>query len=180
MQRLFLIVGPSGSGKSTLVSKLKDLGMVESVSVTSRRPRPGEVEGVHYFFVERSRFEELRDAGEMVECVEYNGNLYGSTKASVREALSRGGGKCVVVVEGHGARQYRDAFPGMCETIFLMPPPLADLRRRLEGRGDSAEVVDVRMRSVSKEMIFAVEAEHPIEPGTPEEVLARVLAVIRP
>lgn len=178
MQKIFLIVGPSGSGKSTLVSKLKGAGMVEAVSVTTRRMRPGEVDGEHYYFVDRPRFEELRAAGELIESVEYNGNAYGMTKAAVGLALARGAGKCVVIVEGHGARQFRAAFPGICETVFLLPPPADEIRRRLEARGDAPVLVEQRLASVAREMIFAVEADREVPAGTPEETFERVIGAI--
>jgi guanylate kinase len=178
MNRLFLVVGPSGTGKTTLVAKLKMHGIPEVVSLTTRKPRPGEVPGVTYHYVERSAFEALREAGEMVEWVEYNGNLYGSTRAEVAECLERGRGCATVIVEGHGAQQFRRAFPGVCETIFLMPPNESELRRRLASRGDSPTAVEERLRLVAKEMIYAVEADHTIQPGTPDEVLRRVIGVV--
>jgi guanylate kinase len=177
-QRVFLIVGPSGSGKTTLVQKLKALGIPEIVSLTTREPRPGEVDGVAYFFVDRARFDALRDAGELIEWVEYNGNFYATTRAAALLALAHGNGRAVVVVDGHGARQYRDALPGVCEAVFLYPPRPDEIRRRLVARGDKPEVVEARLSLVGKEMIFAVEAEHTVPPGTEAETLARVLAIM--
>lgn len=177
--RLFLIVGPSGSGKTTLVAKLKALGIPEIVSLTTRDPRPGEVDGVTYRYVDRPTFEALRDGGEMIESVEYNGNLYGTTRASALLALAQGHGRAAVIVESHGARQYRAALPGVCEIVFLYPPSEAETRRRLEARGDKPEVVEARLALVAKEMIYAVEADHAIPPGTEAETLERTLAVIQ-
>jgi guanylate kinase len=177
--KLYLIVGPSGSGKSTLAAALKKYRIPEVISHTTRDPRVGEIDGVNYHYISRDHFEEISALGGFIEEVEYNGNRYGSTFAQV-EALLALGPACIVV-EGHGAEQFHKALPGRCVGLFLRPPSDEDLRKRLEGRGDSVEGVQRRMELKESEMIYAGNLDviqRQIEPGTPQEVLESVLGII--
>jgi guanylate kinase len=152
--KLYLIVGPSGTGKSTLARALSQKhGIPEVISHTTRAPRLGEVEGVNYHFVTREYFIQMRERGEFIEHVEYNGNLYGSARGAVIALLEKG--DATIVVEGHGAEQFKAAFPDDSEVLFLYPPTDEELRRRLELRGDKPDIIDLRMKSKEHEMVYA-------------------------
>ncbi len=123
-------------GKSTILKRLaEDIDYVFSVSATTREPRPGEVDGVDYHFVDRAEFERMVDGGEFVEHAEYGGNLYGTPVASIEEA--RESGKVVVLdIELDGARQVRALFPdALC--FWIRPPSFEELEHRLISRDDT-------------------------------------------
>ena len=136
---LFVIAAPSGGGKTSLVNALlaREPGIRLSVSYTTRTPRPGEHEGVHYHFVDEARFMFLRDAGEFLEHAHVHGHWY-ATSATWLAAQIDNGQDVLLEIDWQGAQQVRRAFPGSVH-IFLLPPSLAALRERLVKRGqDSA------------------------------------------
>ncbi|HCE13454.1 MULTISPECIES: guanylate kinase [unclassified Enterococcus] len=151
---LIVLSGPSGVGKGTVrkaIFERDDNDFQYSVSMTTRQQRPGEVEGVDYYFRSREEFEALIEAGEMLEYAEYVGNYYGTPLSYVRQTLDQG--KDVFLeIEVQGAKQVKDNVPDGV-FIFLTPPDLAELRSRITGRGtDSAEVIDERMRVAREEI----------------------------
>ncbi|OTN77967.1 guanylate kinase [Enterococcus sp. 8G7_MSG3316] len=151
---LIVLSGPSGVGKGTVrkaIFERDDNDFQYSVSMTTRQQRPGEVEGVDYYFRSREEFEALIEAGEMLEYAEYVGNYYGTPLSYVRQTLDQG--KDVFLeIEVQGAKQVKDKVPDGV-FIFLTPPDLAELRSRITGRGtDSAEVIDERMRVAREEI----------------------------
>jgi guanylate kinase len=126
-------------GKSTIVALVAQRHpVIFSVSATTRSARPGERHGVDYLFVSTDQFAELRDRGELLEWAEYNGRLYGTPRSPVEEALHRGE-SVLLDIEVQGALQVKQLYPEAL-TIFVAPPSLDDLRRRLEGRGDTSPV----------------------------------------
>lgn len=134
--RLIVVAGPGGVGKSTIVSELRKRMPVHfSVSATTRAARPGEVEGFHYRFIDPDEFEDLITAGSLLEWATYNGNYYG-TPADAVTAAREEGRDVLLEIEVQGARQVRRAEPDAV-MIFVAPPSLADLRRRLEARADT-------------------------------------------
>lgn len=150
---LFIVSAPSGAGKTSLLKALVDQHgeLNVSVSHTTRAPRPGEVDGVHYHFVDVATFERMVTAGEFLEHARVFDNYYGTSAASVRHELEKG---CDVVLEidWQGARQVRQGFADAV-SIFVLPPSVDELRRRLSVRGqDSAEVVERRMRDALNEL----------------------------
>lgn len=151
---LIVLSGPSGVGKGTVrkaIFESDDNDFQYSISMTTRQMRPGEVDGVDYFFRSKEEFEELIAKGEMLEYAEYVGNYYGTPLSYVEETLAQG--KDVFLeIEVQGAKQVKEKVPeGVF--IFLTPPDLEELRSRIVGRGtDSIEVIDERMR-VAKEEI---------------------------
>lgn len=157
--RLFVLSGPSGVGKSTVIaglrSALPDLWI--SVSATTRRPRPGEINGRNYFFVTPTQFRSLVDAGEMLEWAEFAGNLYGTPRAPVSEQLAVGR-DVLLEIDVQGARQVRAAMRDLARLIFLAPPSFDELARRLVGRGTESD--DVRQnRLVAARVELAAEPE---------------------
>lgn len=144
--KLIVISGPSGAGKSTVVFKAiedrKD--MCFSISVTTRKPRPGETDGVEYFFVDPDRFKEMVENDELLEHAEYVANFYGTPRHYVEEKLAAGM-NVILDIEVQGARQINEKMPDAVK-IFIIPPSLDELRRRLEGRGtDTARAIEARL-----------------------------------
>jgi guanylate kinase len=150
---LYIISAPSGAGKTSLVAKLidHDLLIRVSVSTTTRPMRPGEQHGVNYFFVSEAEFESKIAAGEFLEHAKVFNNYYGTSKTSVIQQLNAGQ-DVILEIDWQGAQQVRQIFPEAV-SIFIMPPSLDELDRRLNGRGsDSAEVIANRMREAVSEM----------------------------
>ena len=150
--KLLVLSGPSGAGKSTVVSKLMERrgDVCFSVSATTRAPRPGEQDGVNYFYVTRERFEEMVRTGELLEHAEYVGNCYGTPRAYVEQRLEAGY-NVILDIEVQGARQVMEAAPEAV-LVFLIPPTLAELERRLRARGtESDEVIRGRLERAKEE-----------------------------
>jgi guanylate kinase len=152
MALVVVITGPSGVGKGTLIGALRDRlgGLRLSISATTRSPRPGEVDGVDYFFLDRERFAALVDQDAFVEHADYAGERYGT----LREQLVSGPADEAVLleIEVQGARQIRETLPGALQ-VFIAPPSAEDLRDRLENRGtDSPETIDRRLAAAQGEM----------------------------
>lgn len=147
-----MISGPSGAGKSTVVSRAiqgrEDVCF--STSVTTRSPRPGEIDGREYSFIDRKRFEEMIRNDELLEHAEYVSNGYGTPRAYVEQKLAEGL-NVLLDIEVQGARQVREKVPDSVK-IFVVPPTLEELRRRLEGRGtDTAEAIEGRLARARQE-----------------------------
>ena len=146
---LIILSSPSGAGKSTLAKRLRawDDSIVFSVSATTRTPRPGEVNGVDYHFVSEEEFKTIVRDGGMLEHAHVFGNFYGSPKAAVQDAIESGQ-DVLCDVDWQGAQQIRNSALGPHTlSIFLLPPSIIELRRRLESRGqDSAETIARRMQ----------------------------------
>lgn len=137
--RLIIVSGPSGAGKSTVVFKAingRDK-MCFSTSVTSRKPRPGEVDGREYFFIDAARFEQMVQNDELLEHAVYVGNYYGTPRKFVEDKLSAGE-SVFLDIEVQGARQVKEKMPDAI-MIFLIPPSLGELKNRLESRGTETE-----------------------------------------
>ncbi len=146
---LIILSSPSGAGKSTLAKRLRawDPNIVFSVSATTRPPREGEVDGRDYHFLEETEFKRQVAEGGMLEHAHVFGNFYGSPKGPVREAIEAGR-DVLFDIDWQGAQQIRNSELGLHTlSIFLLPPSIAELKRRLESRGqDAAEVIDKRMQ----------------------------------
>lgn len=150
---LLVLSAPSGAGKTTLVKALlaEDPGLRFSVSYTTRTPRTGEVDGRDYFFVDRSRFDAMAAAGEFLEHAEVFGNCYGTSRRQVEELLAAGH-HVLLEIDVQGAGQVRRN-AAACTSVFIMPPSVAELERRLRGRGtDAEEVIRRRLAGSLAEM----------------------------
>lgn len=159
--RVFVITGPSGVGKGTLIRLLRERlpQIALSVSATTRPARPGEENGVDYWFLTDAEFERKVAAGEFVESAEYSGRRYGTLRAEL-ERHTMAGRPVVLEIEVQGARQVRDAIPGAVQ-IFVLPPAGEALRSRLVGRGtDSSEDVERRLEVARRELACAGEFTH--------------------
>ncbi len=149
---LIVLSGFSGAGKGTLVKKLLETydNYALSISMTTRAPRPGEAEGVHYFFTDRARFEERIAANGLIEYAQYCGNYYGTPRAYVEEQISAGR-NVLLEIEIQGALKIKELFPESL-LLFVTPPSAAELERRLRGRGtETEEVIASRLARASEE-----------------------------
>jgi guanylate kinase len=176
-----VISGPSGVGKDTLIERLRerDPSLRYSVSYTTRKPRPGEVDGVSYFFVSRQKFEELIAQGFFLEYATYNGNYYGTPVAAVEEARAAGH-DILLKIEVQGAAQVRERVPdGLF--IFIAPPSKEELVRRQELREGAAPDEDMveRLKIAETEMKLAAEYDHVVINDELERAVAEVLDIIR-
>lgn len=150
--KLIVISGPSGAGKSTIVFKAIE-GRTDfcfSTSVTTRAPRPGEEDGREYFFIDRERYDQMVADGELLEHAEYVNNGYGTPRAYVEQKLAEGM-NVVLDIEVQGARQVHESVPDAV-MIFIIPPSMEELRRRLIRRGtDSMEAIEGRLMRARQE-----------------------------
>jgi guanylate kinase len=151
--RLTVLSGPSGVGKDSVIELIRARSpwVWLSVSVTTRPKRDYETDGVHYFFVDRPEFERLIAAGELLEWAEFAGNLYGTPRAAVEEKLRRGI-PALLKIDLQGARQVRTAMSDAL-LVFLAPPSVEELRRRLIGRGtEDPETIRLRLEHADEEL----------------------------
>ncbi|MCC5662907.1 guanylate kinase [Nostoc sp. CHAB 5784] len=156
--RLIVLTGPSGVGKGTLMRSLlkRHPELYYSVSVTTRSPRPGEIDGKDYYFISRSKFEQLLAEGEFLEWAEFAGNYYGTPREAVINQIHFG--KLVVLeIELEGARQIRASFPSAF-SIFILPPSFDELEKRIRDRAqDSEEAIARRLLRAQEEIKAANE-----------------------
>ncbi len=157
MARLIVVSGPSGSGKSSILKGLQgEVDFEFSVSATTRDPRPDEVHGVDYLFMDSQEFEELILGGDLLEWAIYNDNYYGTPAEPIEEALFDGR-NVLLDIEIQGARQVRNSRPDAL-MIFIEPPSMEELERRLRKRGDTSESdIEARLGIVASQMKEASE-----------------------
>jgi guanylate kinase len=151
--RLTVLSGPSGVGKDSVIELIRARApwVWLSVSVTTRKIRPNETDGVHYHFVDRTEFLRLAEGGQLLEWAEFAGNLYGTPRGPV-EARVAGGQPVLLKIDLQGARQVRQAMPE-AQLVFLAPPSWEELQRRLVGRGtDDQETIRHRLEHAQEEL----------------------------
>jgi len=177
----FLVLSsPSGAGKTTITRRLVagDPSLSLSVSVTTRPPRQGETEGVDYYFIDRTRFEEMSARGELLEHAMVFGNCYGTPRAPVEEALSAGR-DVVGDVDWQGTQQLANNVPRDLVSVFILPPSVAALADRLSTRAqDSAAIVAARMAKSTEEMSHWPEYDYVIVNREVEESVAQARAIV--
>ena len=176
---VFVIAAPSGTGKTTLCRHIleRDPHLRLSISHTTRKPRSGEKDGVHYHFVTEEEFRELREADGFLEHAEYGGNVYGTSWRAIEEPLEVGH-DVVLEIEVQGAAQVRDRRPSAC-LIFLLPPSLEALEDRLRGRGtDDEAVIQRRMALVDRELAAAKIFDYAVIDDDLEQAVTDVLDLI--
>jgi guanylate kinase len=176
---LLVLAGPSGVGKGTIVRELKKRApaLWESVSYTTRGPRPDEVVGVDYCIVSRAAFAALRDAGGFLECFEVFGDLKGTPRGPVVEHLAAGD-DVLLEIDVQGALKVREQFPDAV-LVFVAPPSPEELRRRLVARGtESPAALDRRLAAAAAEEARAPEFDHVVVNDDLERVVAEVAGIL--
>jgi guanylate kinase len=181
MSRLIILSGPSGSGKSTVVQRLLargDLPLRQSISATTRGPRPGEVDGVHYHFWDRDRFLAGVEAGEFLEHAEVVGQQYGTPRSEVFPYLQRGVG-VILVIDVQGAAQVRRKCPEAF-SIFLHAPSMEELERRLRARHSEDEAaIRKRLANAEREVARAGEYDYQMVNESLDAAVGRLHTVIK-
>ncbi|MGA9962029.1 MAG: guanylate kinase [Azonexus sp.] len=178
--KLYVVAAPSGAGKTTLVRLLLDSepGVHLSISYTTRGPRPGEADGREYHFVDVATFRAMMARGDFLEWAEVHGNFYGTSKVWIADHLAAGH-DVLLEIDWQGAQQVRAVFP-QAIGIFILPPSMEELTRRLTGRGtDSAEVVERRLAAAQAEMRHVGEFDYVIINDGLEQALDDLRAVVR-
>ena len=153
--KLFVFSGPSGAGKGTICKKLLEENeeLAISVSMTTRAPRNGEVEGVSYYFTDKESFEKRIEAGEFLEHAQVYGNYYGTPKGPVIEKLAKGI-DVILEIDMQGALKVKENYPDGV-FIFILPPSMTELRKRLTGRGtETEEAIELRLGETLKELSY--------------------------
>lgn len=177
---LYVVSAPSGAGKTSLLAAAlaADPQLCLSVSHTTRAPRPGEQDGVHYHFVDQELFAAMDGRGDFIECAEVYGNRYGTSAPALRELLERGR-DVILEIDWQGARQIRSVFPSVI-TLFVMPPSVAELERRLTRRAqDDDATVARRMAAAREDLAHAREFDYVIINEDFDEATADLLAIFR-
>jgi guanylate kinase len=152
---MLILSSPSGAGKTTLTQMLlqsKELDLTLSISVTTRKRRSSEIDGIHYTFISKEKFAELRESGELLEWAEVYGNFYGTPRKPAEDVLQQGR-DVLFDVDYQGARQVKKKCAGDAVTIFILPPSMNDLRARLERRAeDRLDVIEARLQAARNEI----------------------------
>jgi len=177
---LYVVAAPSGGGKTSLIDALlkRDDRVSLSISHTTRPPRPGEVENVHYYFTDPATFRGLVAENAFLEHATVFGHLYGTGREAVMKMIDQGQ-DVMLDIDWQGAAQVRESFPSSC-SIFILPPSLAELRARLSRRGqDKPEVIEKRMREAQAEISHYDEFDFCIINDVFEEALEDLHSIIR-
>ena len=179
--RLIVLAGPTAVGKGTVATYIRENypDVLLSVSATTRRPRPGEVEGVNYFFVDDAEFDRLIENNELLEhATVHNASRYGTPRGPIDEALNRGD-SVLLEIDIQGARQVREAMPE-ASLVFLLPPSWDELVRRLVGRGtEDAEERERRLETARHELAAQDEFDYRVVNGTVAEAAQEVVDLIK-
>ena len=180
MSSLIIISAPSGTGKTSIVSALteSDSQLSLSISHTTRRPRPNEVDGQDYYFVDRDAFQAMLSRGEFLESAEVYGNLYGTSHQWVKESLASGR-DVLMEIDFQGAQQVRKIFP-QAISIFILPPSYEQLEERLKQRGqDDQKTISRRLASAREEVSHLNEFDYVVVNSHLQEAIKDVSCIIK-
>ncbi len=176
---LIVLSGPSGSGKGTIISKLlaqRD-DTVLSISMTTREPREGEIDGVHYYFTSRDDFEKMQSLGAFLESAEYNGNYYGTPESNVRNWLAEGK-NVILEIEVQGAEKVMD-YRSDLVSVFITIPSMEELYRRLKGRNtETEETIQKRMAVAKRELQRAFRYDYVVINDEVDKAVERINTII--
>ena len=179
--KLFILSGPSGTGKGTICKRIvdMDLGIVLSVSVTTRDPRDGEVHGMEYYFVDREEYMDLLDSGGLLEHASvYGETLYGTPKEPVLQYLAEGR-DVILEIDVQGAFQVRENYPD-CVLIFVLPPSMEELRSRILGRGyETEETMRARLAEAQREIQLSEKYDYRIVNEDLEQAIRDLYEIIK-
>lgn len=176
---LIVVSAPSGGGKGTVLKELfrRNENLKMSVSATTRAPRSGEEHGVHYYFISKDAFRQNIENGAMLEYAEYCGNFYGTPKAPVQAWLDEGY-DVVLEIEVQGGKQIKTVAPD-CVSIFLVPPSLEVLEKRLRGRGTETEaVIQERLAAAREEIPHVLDYDYTVVNDTVEQAVIDIQAIL--
>lgn len=176
--QLFVLSGPSGAGKGTICKEILENDKVKlSVSMTTRMPRDGEVEGVNYYYVSEEEFKKIIDEKGFLEYAQVYGNYYGTPKSEVMD-LMNDGLDVVLEIDIQGALQIRDAYP-QAIFIFILPPSMTELRKRITGRGsETEESLKMRLGAALEEVAYIDKYDYCVINGDLREAVHRVASII--
>ncbi len=176
---LFVVSGPSGTGKGTICKVIQnDDNIFLSVSTTSREIRPGEVDGETYNYTSKENFEKMIAEGEMLEWAEYDGNYYGTPKETVKKMLSEGK-NIILEIEVQGALKVQEIFPET-KMIFVVPPSMAELKKRLVERGrEDEERINARLLRAKEELLLSDRYDYIVVNDVLERCIDDVRAIIK-
>lgn len=180
MGKLFVISGSSGVGKGTVIKRLleKNPDFELSVSCTTRNKREGEIDGVHYHFMSKENFMNAIKNDEFLEWAEFSGNCYGTNKKFVEQALNENK-KIILEIETQGAMQVKEKFENAV-LIFILPPNLEELEKRLRGRGtESEDAIQKRLNTVKSEMINAKKFDYTVINDVIEDTVIKIEDIIK-
>lgn len=176
---LLVLSGSSGVGKSTIIAQVlkQRPELYFSVSCTTRAPRPGEVDGVNYYFISREEFQKRIERGEFLEYAEYVGNYYGTSMTVIREKLEKGV-DVLLDIEVQGAAKVRERMPDAA-SVFIVPPSFEELAQRLRGRGtDSEEKIQKRLETARREAKEIKNYDYIVVNDTVDHAAQEVLAIL--
>jgi guanylate kinase len=177
---MLVISSPSGAGKSTISRNVleADPAMSLSVSVTTRKRRPSEIEGVHYHFVSQKEFERLRSSDSLLEWAEVHGNFYGTPREAAENAMAEGR-DMLFDIDWQGAQQLQEKMPADVVSIFILPPTMDELQSRLNRRAeDSAEVIATRLANARSEISHWREYDYVVVNDDLDRAFASVRAIV--
>ena len=179
---MLILSSPSGAGKTTLTRMLlqkSDLDLKLSISLTTRKRRSSEADGIHYHFIEQDEFLRRREAGDLLEHAEVHGNFYGTPRKEVEDRLARGQ-DVLFDIDYQGAQQVREKAPKDVVTIFILPPSMGELRSRLERRAeDSAETIAKRLDNARHEIARWADYDYVLVNDDIQQTLDDLLAIVR-
>ncbi len=177
--KVIVISAAAGTGKGTVISRILQMrgGIELSVSATTRAPRPGEIDGVHYYFVTREKFGEMIEAGQFLEHAEFVGNLYGTPLPPLIEKTENGI-NVILEIDVQGFFQVKEKVPD-CVTIFLAPPSLEELERRLRGRGTEDEpTIKKRLEVAKTELLQAEKFDYIVVNDIVDRAAEKIVSII--
>ncbi len=176
---LFVVSGPSGAGKGTICKKLTEIINIElSVSMTTRKPRPGEIEGKNYFFATKEEFLQKIENDGFLEHATVYGNYYGTPREKVMQKLEEGQ-DVVLEIDIQGALKIKETCP-QGVFIFILPPSMTELRKRITGRGsESEDAINLRLGETLKEVSYIDKYDYCVVNNELDEAVGRVAAIIK-
>jgi len=179
--KIIVVTAPSGSGKSTLIKEIKETfpKVLESISTTTRSPRPSEEDGKHYFFIDKEDFIKKKDEGEFIEWAQVHDNFYGTSKSFVEDNLSQGT-SILFDIDVQGANNLKALFGDEAKVIFISPPSLEELETRLRNRATETEkTLETRLKNAKEEMKSKEKYDYLLINDDLEQAKREIIAIVK-